>query len=160
MPVKNTCTHNASKEYMHTHTHTCTSQEEHQKKSEAMLVWKRSVWRLVLKAGVEELWWSMKEGEFNICAAENLSSVKTPSKVVSLKSRFEGREGRAVTESEKKSRFVQQRSRPGKTTCCFFFEGGMWKSSIIQRRMQGPRRDTDMNTFSEGLRESATAGDD
>ena len=37
----------------------------------------------------------MKEGEFNICAAENLSSVKTLSKVVSLKSRFEGREGRA-----------------------------------------------------------------
>ena len=54
---------------------------------------------------------------------------------VSLKASFEGREGRAVTESEKK-RISDLGSREAKstTTMLFSFEGGDAKSFTIRRR--------------------------
>ena len=69
---------------------------------------------------------------------------------------FEGREGRAVTESERK-RFPDLGSREAKgtTTMLFSFEEGDAKGSIIQRRAQRPRRDVDLNKFSQVLRGSA-----
>ena len=47
--------------------------------------------------------------EFQICAAEKLLLVKILFEEVSFKAGFEGREGRAVTESERKR--IQQRSK-------------------------------------------------
>ena len=69
---------------------------------------------------------------------------------------FEGREGRAVTESERK-RFPDLGSREAKgtTTMLFSFEEGDAKGSTIQRRAQKPRRDIDLYKFSQVLRGSA-----
>ena len=53
---------------------------------------------------------SQRESEFKICtAAEKLLLVKILFEEVSFKAGFEGREGRAVTESERKR--IQQRSK-------------------------------------------------
>ena len=76
---------------------------------------------------------------------------------VSFKASFEGREGRAVTESERK-RIPDLDSREGKgtTTMLFSFEEGNAKGSIIRRRAQRPRRDVDLDKFSQVLRGNAS----
>ena len=73
----------------------------------------------------------MKEREIKICAAENLLLVKIPFKGVSFKARFEGREGSAVTESERKRiPGLCGTGAEGTTTMLFSFEGEGAKSSI------------------------------
>ena len=76
---------------------------------------------------------------------------------VGFKASFEGREGRAVSESERK-RIPDLDSREGKgtTTMLFSFEEGNAKGSIIRRRAQRPRRDVDLDKFSQVLRGSAS----
>ena len=70
-------THRTLTHHIHMHaracTHTRTRAAEGIEIKETILVWKMSVWRLVLKAG---LWWWMKEREIKICAAEKLLLVK------------------------------------------------------------------------------------
>ena len=70
-----------------------------------------------------------------------------------FKASFEGREGRAVSESERK-RIPDLESREAKdtTTMLFSFEEGNAKGSIIRRRAQRPRRDVDLDKFSQVLR--------
>ena len=76
---------------------------------------------------------------------------------VSFKASFEGGEGRAVTESERKRiPDLDSREAKGTTTMLFSFEEGDAKSSIIRRRAQRPRRDTDLDKFSQVLRGSAS----
>ena len=59
---------------------------------------------------------------------------------VRFKARFEGREGRAVTESERK-RITDLCSREAKATTImlFSFDGGDANSYIIRRKAQRPR---------------------
>ena len=67
-----------------------------------------------------------------------------------FKASFGGKEGRAVMGSKRKRipEFVQQRNKR-QTTMLFSFEGGDVESSIIQRRVQRPRRDIDLHKFSQ-----------
>ena len=97
---------------------------------------------------------TVKKGES--CAAENLLLVKNELEEVGFKARLEGMEGRAVMESERK-RFPDLCSREaeGVTTMLFSFEGGDAKSSLIRRRTQKPRRDKDLDRFSQVLMGSA-----
>ena len=96
----------------------------------------------------------MKKGES--CPAENLLLVKNELEEVSFKVRLKGREGRAVVESERKI-FPDLCSREAEdvTTMLFSFEGGDAKSSIIRRGTQRPRRDKDLDKFSQVLRGNA-----
>ena len=64
-----------------------------------------------------------------------------------------------MTESERKRiPDLGSSEEKGTTTMLFSFEGGDAKSSIFQRRAQKPRRDVDLDKFSQVLRGSA--GDD
>ena len=51
---------------------------------------------------------------------------------------------------------LDSREAKGTTTMLFSFEEGDAKDSIVQRRAQRPRRDVDLNTFSQALWGSAT----
>ena len=65
---------------------------------------------------------------------------------VSFKASFEGREGRIVTESERKRiTDLGSREAKGMTTMLFSFEGGDAKSSTVRIRAQRPRRDVDLS---------------
>ena len=76
---------------------------------------------------------------------------------VSFKASFEGTEGRAVTESERKrSPDLGSREAKGRTIMLFSFKSGDAKSSIIRRRVQRPRRDVYLDKFSQVLRGSAS----
>ena len=76
---------------------------------------------------------------------------------VSFKACFEGREGKAVTESERKRiPDLDSREAKGMTTMLFSFEEGNAKGSTIRRRAQRPRRDVDVDKFSQVLRGSAS----
>ena len=93
----------------------------------------------------------MKERDFRICAAEKLYlPVKILFNGVRFKARFEGREGRAVTESERKRiPDLCSREAKGTTTMLFSFDCGDAKSYIIRRRAQRPRMDIDQDKFSQ-----------
>ena len=95
--------------------------------------------------------------EFKICAAENVILDKVLLEEVNFKASFEDREGRTVTESKRK-RIPDLGSREGKgmTTMLFSFEGGDAKSSTVRIRAQRPRRDVDLDKFSQVLRDSAS----
>ena len=101
---------------------------------------------------------SQRESEFKICtAAEKLLLVKILFEEVSFKASFGGREGRAVTESERKRiPDLGSRETKGTTTVLFSFEEGDVKGSVIRRRVQRPRRDVDLDKFSQVLRGSAS----
>ena len=74
-------------------------------------------------------------------------------KEVSFKASVEGREGRAVTESERKRiPDLCGREAKGTTTMPFFLEGGDARYSIIRRRAQRPRRDRNLDKISQVLR--------
>ena len=76
---------------------------------------------------------------------------------IRFKARFEGREGRAVTESERKRiPDLCCREAKGTTTMLFSFDCGDAKSYTIRRRAQRPRMDIDQNKFSQVLRGSAS----
>ena len=78
---------------------------------------------------------SEREREFKICAAEKMLLVKILFEEESFKASFEGREGRAVTESEKKRiSDLGSREAKGTTTMLFSFEDRDAKSSTIRRR--------------------------
>ena len=51
---------------------------------------------------------------------------------------------------------LHSREAKGTTTMLFSFEDGDAKGSIIQRRAQRPRRDVDVDRFSQVLRGSAS----
>ena len=94
-----------------------------------------------------------REREFQICAAVKLLLlllVKILFEEVSFKASFKGREGRAVMESERKRiPDLDSRKAKGMTTILFSFEQGDVKYSIIQRRAQRPKRDIDLDKFSQ-----------
>ena len=70
---------------------------------------------------------------------------------------FEDREERAETESERKRiPDLGSRKTKGTTTVLFSFEEGDVKGSVIRRRVQRPRRDVDLDKFSQVLRGSAS----
>ena len=76
---------------------------------------------------------------------------------VSFKASVEGRERRAVAESERERiPDLGSREAKGTTTMLFSFEGGDAKSSIFRRRVQRPRRDVYLDKFSQVLRVSAS----
>ena len=75
---------------------------------------------------------------------------------VTFKASFEGGEGRAVTESERTIPDLDSREAKGTTTMLFSFEEGNAKGSVIRRRAQRPRRDVDLDKFSQVLRGSAS----
>ena len=63
----------------------------------------------------------------------------------------------SVTENERKRiPDLCSREAKGRTTMLFSFVGGDAKSSIIRRRAQRPRRDTDLDKLSQVLRGSAS----
>ena len=62
-----------------------------------------------------------------------------------------------MTESERKRiPDLDSRDAKGTTTMLFSFEEGYVKGSIIRRRAQRPRRDVDLDRFSQVLRGSAS----
>ena len=70
--------------------------------------------------------------EFQTCATEKLVLVKILFEEVRFKANFEGREGRAVTESKRKRiPDVDSREAKGTTTMPFSFEQGDAKGFII-----------------------------
>ena len=72
---------------------------------------------------------------------------------VSFKASFEGRAGKAVSESERKRiPDLDSREAKGTTIMLLSFEEGNAKGSIIRRRAQRPRRDVDLDKFSQVLR--------
>ena len=74
----------------------------------------------------------IKEQEFQICAAEKPLLVKILFEEVHFKTSFEGGEGRAVTESERKRiPDLDSREAKGTTTSLFSFEEGDAKDSIV-----------------------------
>ena len=74
--------------------------------------------------------------------------VEIPFEEVSFKASFEGGEGRAVTESErKKIPDFDSREANGTTTMVFSFEKGEAKYVIIRRRAQRPRRDIKLSVL-------------
>ena len=76
---------------------------------------------------------------------------------VSFKASLEGGEGRAVTESERKRiPDLDSREAKGTTTLLFSFEQGDAKGFMIRRRAQRPRKDIDLDKFSQLLRGSAS----
>ena len=76
-----------------------------------------------------------QEREFQICATEKPLLVKILFEEVNFKASFEGREGRAVVESKRKSiPDLDSREARGTITMLFSFEEGDAKDSIIQRR--------------------------
>ena len=98
-----------------------------------------------------------REREFQICSAEKLLQVKILFEKVSFKASFEGREGRVVTESKRKRiPDLESRKAKGMTTMLFSFEEGDVKGSIIRRRAQRPKRDVDLDKFSQVLRGSTS----
>ena len=83
--------------------------------------------------------------------------VKIQFEKVSFKASFEGGEGRAVTESERKRiPDLDSREAKGTATMMFSFEEGDAKGFIIRRRVQRPRRDIELDKFSQVLRGSAS----
>ena len=61
-----------------------------------------------------------------------------------------------MTESERKrTTYLDSREAKGTTTMLFSFEGGDAKDSVVRRRAHRPRRDVDLNKFSEVLRGTA-----
>ena len=98
-----------------------------------------------------------REREREICVAEKPLLVKILFEEVSFKARFEGGEGKAVKENERK-RFPDLGSREAKgtATMLFSFEEEDVKGSIIRRRAQRPRRDRDLGRFSQVLKGSAS----
>ena len=76
---------------------------------------------------------------------------------VSFKASVEGTEGRAVTESERKRiPDLDSREAKGTTTMVISFEERDAKYSVVRRRAQRPRRDKDLDKFSQVLRGSAS----
>ena len=76
---------------------------------------------------------------------------------IRFKASFERRKRRAVTESERKRiPDLDSGEAKGTTKMVFSFEEGDAKGSIIQRRAQRPRRDVDLNKFSQVLWGSAS----
>ena len=76
---------------------------------------------------------------------------------IRFKASFERRKRRAVTESERKRiPDLDSREAKGTTTMLFSFEEGDAKDSIIRRRAQGPRRNVDLDKFSQVLRGGAS----
>ena len=76
---------------------------------------------------------------------------------VSFKASFEDREGRAVTERERKRiPDLGSRETKGTTTMLFSFQEGDAKDSVVRRRAQRPRRDIDLGKCSQVLRGSAS----
>ena len=62
-----------------------------------------------------------------------------------------------MTESERKGiPYLDSREAKDTTTMLFSFEEGDAKGSITRRRVQRPRRDVDLNKFSQVLRGSAS----
>ena len=61
-----------------------------------------------------------------------------------------------MTESERTIPDLDSREAKGTTTMLFSFEEGDAKGSIIRRRAQRPRRDVDLNKFSQVLKSSAS----
>ena len=62
-----------------------------------------------------------------------------------------------MTESERKRiPYLDSREAKGTTTMLFCFEEGDVKDSDIRRRAQRPRRDVDLDKFSQVLRGSAS----
>ena len=57
---------------------------------------------------------------------------------------------------EDRCMYMCSREARGPTTMLFTFEGGDAQSSIIRRRTKRPRRDVDLDKFSQVLRGSAT----
>ena len=99
----------------------------------------------------------IREREREICAAEKLLLVKILFEEVRFKASFEGGKERAVTESERKRiPDLDSREAKGTTTMLFSFEEGDVKDSIVRRRVQRPRRDIDLDKFSQVLRGSAS----
>ena len=97
-----------------------------------------------------------REREFQICAAEKLLLVKILFEEVCFKASFEGRERRAVTESERQIILdLGIREAKDTTTMLFSFEGEDAKGSISRKRIQRPRRDVDLDRFSQVLRGNA-----
>ena len=73
-----------------------------------------------------------REREIQICAAEKPLLVKILFEEVSFKARFEGGEGSAVMESERKRiPDLDSREAKGTTTMLFSFEEGDAKDSIV-----------------------------
>ena len=91
-----------------------------------------------------------------ICEAEKLLLVKALFEEVSFKARFEGREGRAVTQIERKriSDLCSSKTK-GTNTMLFSFEDGDANGSSIRRKVQRPRMDIDQERFGKVLRGSA-----
>ena len=74
----------------------------------------------------------VREREREICAPEKVLLVNILSEEVSFKGSFEGREGRAVTESERKRiPDLCCREAKGTTTMPFSFEGGNAKRKVL-----------------------------
>ena len=61
-----------------------------------------------------------------------------------------------LTHFTNKNKTLRGRESEGTTAMLFSFEGGDAKCSIIRRRMQGPRRDIDLERFGQVLWGSAT----
>ena len=94
----------------------------------------------------------------------HLDAVEPKSETVNanFSANFEGRKGRAVTESERK-RIPDSCSREAELRhdrhFLFLFKVGMRKV-VIRTRTRRPRKDIDMNKFSQVLRGSASDSDD
>ena len=74
---------------------------------------------------------------------------------VRFKANLEGRLGREVAESERKRiPDLDSREEKGTTTMLFSFEEVDAKGSITRRRAQRPRRDVNMDKFSQVLKGS------
>ena len=74
-----------------------------------------------------------REKKREICTAEKLLLVKILFEEVSFRASFEGREGRAVTESERKRiPNLDSRDAKGMTTMLFSFEEGDAKGSVTK----------------------------
>ena len=90
-----------------------------------------------------------------MCSTKAITDQNTEE--VCFKASLEDGEGRAVTESERKRiPYLDSREAKGTTTMLFSFEEGNAKGSVIRRRAQRPRRDVDLDKFSQVLRGSAS----
>ena len=94
------------------------------------------------------------EREFQICAAEKLLLVKILFEEVSFKASFEGKEGRAVTDSERKSGIPdlpgiteKQKARP---PCCSLLKKGLRKVLSSEEEPQKGRRSEQVQPSTEG----------
>ena len=83
-----------------------------------------------------------------MCSTKAITGQNTEE--VCFKASLEDGEGRAVTESERKRiPYLDSREAKGTTTMLFCFEEGDVKDSDIRRRAQRPRRDVDLDKFSQ-----------